>query len=82
MRNAPVTGEFPAQNASNAENDSIGWRHHAVNSIEEDIYAYLDDICLRDASQVIANTSLICFQIPTVSEMCLTIQTKQSSATQ
>ena len=26
--NSPVTGEFPAQMASNAENDSIWWRHH------------------------------------------------------
>ena len=26
--NSPVTGEFPAQNASNAENASIRWRHH------------------------------------------------------
>ena len=27
--NSPVTGEFPAQMASNAENVSIWWRHHA-----------------------------------------------------
>ena len=27
-RNTPVTGEFPAQRASNAENVSIWWRHH------------------------------------------------------
>ena len=27
--NSPVTGEFPAQRASNAENISIWWRHHA-----------------------------------------------------
>ena len=27
-RNSPGTGEFPAQMASNAENDSIWWRHH------------------------------------------------------
>ena len=26
--NSPVTGEFSAQMASNAENDSIWWRHH------------------------------------------------------
>ena len=26
--NLPVTGEFPAQKASNAENVSIWWRHH------------------------------------------------------
>ena len=28
--NSPVTGEFPAQMASNAENASIWWRHHGV----------------------------------------------------
>ena len=26
--NSPVTGEFPSQRASNAENISIWWRHH------------------------------------------------------
>ena len=31
-RNWPLTGEFPSQRASNAENLSIWWRHHA-NSI-------------------------------------------------
>ena len=25
--NSPATGEFPAQMANNAENDSIWWRH-------------------------------------------------------
>ena len=28
--NSPVTGEFPAQRASNTENVSIWWRHHDV----------------------------------------------------
>ena len=28
--NSPVTGEFPAQKASNAENVSIWWRHHGI----------------------------------------------------
>ena len=28
--NSPVTGEFPAQMASNAENVSIWWRHHEM----------------------------------------------------
>ena len=28
--NTPVVGEFPAQRASNAENVSIWWRHHAI----------------------------------------------------
>ena len=30
--NSPVTGEFPAQMASNAENVSIWWRHHGRQS--------------------------------------------------
>ena len=30
--NSPVTGEFPAQMASYAENVSIGWRHHGRSS--------------------------------------------------
>ena len=30
--NSPVTGEFPAQRASNAENVSIWWRHHGLLS--------------------------------------------------
>ena len=30
--NSPVTGEFPAQMASNAENVSIWWRHHVEAS--------------------------------------------------
>ena len=25
-----ITGEFPAQSASNAENVSIWWRHHVI----------------------------------------------------
>ena len=29
--NSPVTDEFPAQRASNAENVSIWWRHHVIN---------------------------------------------------
>ena len=30
--NSPVTSEFPAQKASNAENVSIWWRHHGKSS--------------------------------------------------
>ena len=31
--NSPGTGEFPAEMASNAENVSIWWRHHAYTQI-------------------------------------------------
>ena len=30
--NSPVTSEFPAQMASNAENVSIWWRHHVARN--------------------------------------------------
>ena len=30
--NSPGTGEFPTQMASKAENVSIWWRHHEINS--------------------------------------------------
>ena len=41
--NSPVTGEFPAQRASNAENVSIWWRHHCY------VLGHLDlpDLCLE-----------------------------------
>ena len=32
--NSPVTGEFPAQRASEAENASIWWRHHEFSETE------------------------------------------------
>ena len=31
---SPVSGEFPAQRASNAENVSIWWRHHVTGNNE------------------------------------------------
>ena len=33
--NSPVTGEFPAQMANNAENVSIWWRHHGLRATAE-----------------------------------------------
>ena len=38
--NSQVTGEFPAQKASNAENVSIWWRHH--NIFKWNYYEYID----------------------------------------
>ena len=34
-RNSPVTGEFPAQRASNAENVSIWWLHHGILRVHQ-----------------------------------------------
>ena len=56
--NSPVTGEFPAQKASNAENVSIWWRDHegfilccmrydylCVCAIIDQFIATVDDMC-------------------------------------
>ena len=37
-RNSPMTGEFPAQMASNADNVSIWWRHHERQYSRRKIY--------------------------------------------
>ena len=51
--NSPVTGEFPAQRASNTENVSIWWCHHENHS-----FLWLTfHICYQDLVPV----SLICF---------------------
>ena len=41
--NSPVTGEFPAQMSSNAENVSIWWRHH-VRCICRGMFPFLSSI--------------------------------------
>ena len=37
--NSPVTGKFPAQMASNAENVSIWWRHHEQGNPHQSIWS-------------------------------------------
>ena len=39
--NSPVTGEFPSQRASNAENVSIWWRHHGSPPTNKCLYRIL-----------------------------------------
>ena len=46
--NSPVTSELPAQMASNAENVSIWWRHHILDS---------DSASLLQGRRLIANTN-------------------------
>ena len=43
--NSPVTGEFPAQRASNAENVSIWWRHLASWLLHWDIHVMTWPLC-------------------------------------
>ena len=40
--NSPVTGEFPAQRASNAENVSIWWLHHDCGILLMAINVYIE----------------------------------------
>ena len=51
-RNSPVTGEFPAQMASNTENVSIWWRHH------DDKWKYIQD--LVHSPHFKSNTTSVC----------------------
>ena len=46
MGNSPLTGEFPAQRASNAENVSIWWRPHDNSTLETDKPPSLFDLKL------------------------------------
>ena len=52
-RGSPVTGEFPAQRASDAENVSIWWRHHGDPIIK---YGYLQhDMDIHSAIYIGSN---------------------------
>ena len=56
--NSPMTGEFPTQRASNAENVSISWRHHVLTIGE---YRHLS-ICLSVFREVSLSIRLFSFQ--------------------
>ena len=49
--NSPVTGEFPAQMASNAENVSIWWRHYEFRGGELMTRPHLSTKCIRNYIQ-------------------------------
>ena len=51
--NSPVTGEFPAQMASNAENVSIWWRHHGTAQIQNDTKSLNTDLAPLRLFQVL-----------------------------
>ena len=48
--NSPVTGEFPAKKASNAENYSIWWRHHANTGTDTNAVCMLKNILVAGNS--------------------------------
>ena len=45
--NSPMTGEFPAQKASNAENVAIWWHHHSCMCVICCVTLYLNIISLN-----------------------------------
>ena len=47
LRRWPVTGEFPTQMASNAENVSIWWRHHGILRLDVDANGFYIIIPIR-----------------------------------
>ena len=49
--NSPLTAEFPAQMASNAENVSIWWRHHALGIFLLRLYAPVPLLRILSANQ-------------------------------
>ena len=59
-RNSPVTGEFPAQRASNAENVSIWWRHHVMLSFSFTTFSN-NDIIIWVCIFLHGNTSSISY---------------------
>ena len=64
-RNSPVTGEFPIQIASNAENISIWWRHHAapdhqLTSPQSRIICFTEERATRIGIIRIYNHDFVC----------------------
>ena len=45
--NSPVTGEFPAQMASDAENVSIWWRHHVMGALQKALPGNINFVSLQ-----------------------------------
>ena len=50
--NSPVTGEFPAQRASNAENVSIWWRHHVDGDPSLGGRGFFDEVFLEEGKYI------------------------------
>ena len=50
--NPPVTGGFPSQRASDAENVSIWWRHHAEDMTVHSLLGVMSKNCNRFATKL------------------------------
>ena len=60
--NSPVTGEFPAQKASNEENVPIWWRHHDKTVKFESKYNTLVIFITENAFENVCKVSAILFR--------------------
>ena len=72
--NLSVTGEFPAQMASNAENVSIWWRHHESRGFLETSARGADDLSVQNYRTFIGILMCKCFGMTAAS-----IITRQAS---
>ena len=67
--NSPVTGEFPPQMASNAENVSIWWRHHDAHLADSVLHCSgTAGACADDRKRVYCQPSIT---INELSSLCL-----------
>ena len=77
--NSPVTGEFPAQRASNAENVSIWWRHH-VHKIAYCVWFHLQhrlSFIFSTCRWQRPSIWFIAFIVRTVTVLCLIVKSLQ-----
>ena len=57
--NSPVTGKFPTQRASNAENASIWWRHHENIILLNSFCKYLVSHCNDAPFSIISSSGVV-----------------------
>ena len=57
--NSPVTGAFPAQRASYAENVSIWWRHHGMNFHHGWYHTAVETDCVQHSPKKLHSLSLM-----------------------
>ena len=66
--NSPVTGEFPTQRGSNAENVSIWWRHHGFSIVTRHIGS-VDFFIKQTAQQTCGNLAGAILLLSAVSQL-------------
>ena len=84
--NSPVTDEFPAQRASNTENVSIWWRHHArgnqcFDNSENRYNKETKEIGVITLTHALSQRSMISFSISWPRMLSWTFQPKSIHAT-